>query len=84
MSGVVVEAGTIGMFKELLDKHMNMQIIEGYGLRAGRRDLIWRHVWHNIVGLFLSCTVLRSMFYVLFSTFYVLCSMFYSRFLARK
>ena len=38
LPGVVVEADTIGVFKGLLDKHMNMQGIEEYGPRAGRRD----------------------------------------------
>ena len=38
LPGVVVEADTIGVFMELLDKHMNMQGIEEYEPRAGRRN----------------------------------------------
>jgi len=36
-SVVVVEAETIGMFKALLDKHANVQGIEGYASRTGRK-----------------------------------------------
>ena len=38
LPGVVVQTDTIVAFKGLLDKHRNMQGIEGYGPRAGRRD----------------------------------------------
>jgi len=33
----VVEADALGGFKGLLDKHMNMQGLERYGPRAGRK-----------------------------------------------
>ena len=49
--GVVVEADTIGAFKGVLNKHMNMQGIEEYGPREAEGiSLTWRHVRHNMVG----------------------------------
>ena len=64
LPGVVVEAGTIEAFKGLLDKHMNMQGIEGYGARTGRRDefnLASCSAQHGgPKGLFLCYTVLCS------------------------
>ena len=44
LPGVVVETDTIGRFKGLLDKHMNMQGIEGYGAGTGRRN------WFNLAS----------------------------------
>lgn len=36
LPGVVVEADVVAVLKRLLDRHMDMQEMEGYGLCAGR------------------------------------------------
>ena len=38
LPGVVLDTNRIGLFEGLLDRHMNMQEIEGHRPRAGRRD----------------------------------------------
>lgn len=40
LSEVVVEIDAIVSLKRLLDRHMNMQVMEEYGLCAGRYEIM--------------------------------------------
>lgn len=62
LKGVLVETGTIVVFKKLLDWHMAMQGMEKYRLCADI-SLTRHNGWYGhsgLKGLFLCCTVLCS------------------------
>lgn len=57
---LVLEADLIVTFKRLLDGHVDMQEMEGYGLRAGKIENGWGIMFGRYFGpkgLVLCCTV---------------------------